>query len=124
MWYLLCANATFAYTHADTLRGSNGRGRDWWDVKYYNLLIDFDTAEKTISGQNTISLAVTKKPVDSLQIDLQEPMVLDSVKLTGTAGAEAIRLQMVKRRKEFPDQTAQPPHPAQQKDLAKARSLC
>ena len=81
MWYLLAANTTFAYTHADTLRGSNGRGRDWWDVKYYSLAVDFDTATKSISGQNTISLLVTKKPVDSMQIDLQEPMVLDSVQL-------------------------------------------
>ena len=82
MWYLLCANTTFAYTHADTLRGSNGRGRDWWDVKYYNLLVEFDTAAKSITGQNTISLSVTKKPIDSMQIDLQEPMQIDSVELT------------------------------------------
>ena len=79
MWYLLSANTTFAYTHADTLRGSNGRGRDWWKVKYYNLTVEFDTAAKTISGQNTISLLITKKPVDSMQIDLQEPMIIDSV---------------------------------------------
>ena len=82
MWYLLSANTTFAYTHADTLRGSNGRGRDWWDVKYYNLIVEFDTATKSISGQNTISLSITKKPVDSMQIDLQEPMQIDSVELT------------------------------------------
>ena len=82
MWYLLSANTTFAYTHADTLRGSNGRGREWWDVKYYNLGVEFDTAAKSISGQNTISLQVIKKPIDSMQIDLQEPMELDSVLLT------------------------------------------
>lgn len=81
MWYLLIANTTFAFTHADTLRGSNGRGRDWWDVKKYDLSVVFDTASKSIIGRNNISFSIIKKPTDSLQIDLQEPMIIDSVYL-------------------------------------------
>ncbi len=81
MWYLLPANTTFAYTHADTLRGSNGIGRYWWDVQHYDLNIRLDTATKTIEGINKISFTVTHKPHDSMQIDLQEPMVLDFVDL-------------------------------------------
>lgn len=78
MWYLLSANTTFAFTHADTLRGSNGRGRAWWDVKKYDLKVLFDTGAKSISGVNTIEFSVIAKMTDSMQIDLQEPMQIDS----------------------------------------------
>src|SRR5579871_3155576 len=74
VWYLLSANTTFAYTHADTLRGSNGSGRAWWDVMKYELSVSFDTAQKSIKGSNIITLKVTGKPTDSCQIDLQDPM--------------------------------------------------
>lgn len=79
VWYLLSANTTFAYTHADTLRGSNGRGREWWDVTRYDLQVAFDTGNKSISGINQIAFNVINPPHDSMQIDLQEPMELDSV---------------------------------------------
>ena len=79
MWYLLSANTTFAFTHADTLRGSNGRGRDWWDVKKYELNVDFDTATQSIKGVTTIEFSLLGTPVDSMQIDLQAPMQIDSV---------------------------------------------
>jgi len=94
VWYLLSANTTFAYTHADTLRGSHGRGRDWWKVKYYNLTVEFDTAARSISGENTISLLVTKKPVDSMQIDLQEPMQLDSVIFVSNPDDSVVRTRI------------------------------
>ena len=79
MWYLLSANTTFAYTHADTLRGNNGRGRAWWDVQHYDLGATLDTAKKSISGVNTIKMLVTEAPTDSMQIDLQEPLTVDKV---------------------------------------------
>lgn len=78
---LLSANALFAFNRQDTLRGSNGRGRDWWDVQHYKLEFSIDTATKTISGSNTIQFKVLGKERDSMQIDLQEPMILDSVNL-------------------------------------------
>ena len=79
-WYLLMANTTFAYyTHADTLRGSNGKYRSWWDVQYYDLYVKFDTAQRSITGQNNITFLVTSTPNDSLQLDLQTPMILDKV---------------------------------------------
>ncbi|MBL7718676.1 MAG: M1 family metallopeptidase [Flavipsychrobacter sp.] len=78
MWYLLLANTTFAYSRADSLRGGNGNGRNWWDVQKYELNITFDTATRSISGTNL--LFVKKRgDYDSLQIDLQEPMMIDSV---------------------------------------------
>lgn len=78
---LLSANALFAFNRQDILRGSNGRGRDWWDVQHYKLEFSLDTAARTISGSNTIQFKVLGKERDSMQIDLQLPMILDSVLL-------------------------------------------
>ena len=66
------------FTHADTLRGSNGPGRDWWDVLKYDLHVKFNLVDSTISGYNIIQLKVLKHG-EAMQIDLQEPMILDSV---------------------------------------------
>ncbi len=68
-----------AYTRQDTLRGSNGRGRDWWDVVSYGLTIELDTATKSIRGTNNILSKIVGKTHDSLQLDLQEGIVIDSV---------------------------------------------
>jgi aminopeptidase N len=97
VWYWLPANTTFAYTHADTLRGSNGHGRDWWDVTRYDLQVAFDTANKSISGINQIGFSITASPHDSMQIDLQNPMVLDSAVLQATVEhPQNINLPIVK----------------------------
>jgi aminopeptidase N len=74
-------NALFAqpYTHADTLRGSNGPGRAWWNATKYDLHVKFNLEDSTIAGYNIISFKVLK-PDSIMQIDLQEPMVIDSVK--------------------------------------------
>jgi aminopeptidase N len=52
-------------------------------VQNYYLKVSFDTATKSIKGQNIISLLVTAPVGDSLQLDLQEPMLLDSVFCNG-----------------------------------------
>lgn len=83
IWYLLSANTIFAYNRQDTLRGSNGIGRSWWDVQHYDLSVRFDTVNKSISGVNEITFTVTDAPHDSLQLDLQELMFLDSIKMDG-----------------------------------------
>lgn len=88
---LLSANALFAFNRQDTLRGSNGRGRDWWDVQHYKLEFYIDTAARTISGSNTIQFKVLGKEKDSMQIDLQEPMILDSVLLVDDSKINFIR---------------------------------
>ena len=63
-------------THADTLRGTYGPSRDWWNVLKYNLEVKFNIADSTISGTNTIQFKILRKG-DTMQIDLQEPMILD-----------------------------------------------
>ena len=79
LWYLLLANTTFAYTRQDTLRGSNGEGRRWWDVKHYALTVYLDGTTKSISGENIIRFSVTEKPAAFMQIDLQDTLSIDSV---------------------------------------------
>ncbi|MFN4248240.1 MAG: M1 family metallopeptidase [Flavipsychrobacter sp.] len=79
LWYLLLANTTFAYTRQDTLRGSNGEGRRWWDVKHYNLTVYLDPENKSLTGFNIIRFDVVDKPIDVMQIDLQDTLVVDSV---------------------------------------------
>lgn len=78
-WYLLFANTSFAYNKQDTLRGSNGIGRRWWDVQYYSLSVDIDTIAKSISGSNAITLKPTAFPIEFMQIDLQDSLLIDSV---------------------------------------------
>lgn len=59
----------------DTLKGSNTKYRDFWDVKKYELSVEPNFEKKTVSGSNLISFEITKdikNPV--FQIDLQQPM--------------------------------------------------
>ena len=90
VWYLLPANTTFAYTHADTLRGSNGRNREWWDVQKYVLKVAFDFPSRSIKGYNFINFNVINPPTDSMQIDLQQPMQIDSVSIVSGFVTERI----------------------------------
>lgn len=78
LWYLLTANTTFAYSRQDTLRGGNGNARNWWNVQEYYLYLTFDTTNKSISGMNIMTIRSSDVATDSMQIDLQQPMILDS----------------------------------------------
>lgn len=68
-------------THADTLRGTYGAARDWWNVLKYDLHVKFNIPDSTISGYNVIQFKTLKKR-DVMQIDLQEPMQIDSILVT------------------------------------------
>lgn len=67
------------FTHADTLRGSNGPYRAWWDVVHYDLSIQPDPVTRTVHGTNSITLR-TLVSGQRMQIDLQQPLVVDSIK--------------------------------------------
>jgi len=72
------------FTHQDTLRGSNGQGRDWWDVMTYKIQVTPDYNSKSITGSNEITFKVTKQPKNGMmQIDLQQPLSIDNVFLDG-----------------------------------------
>jgi aminopeptidase N len=66
------------FTHADTLRGSNGPQRAWWDVTFYDLHVTVHPADSTIAGYNGITYRVLR-PAREMQIDLQVPLVVDSM---------------------------------------------
>ena len=71
-----------AYTHADTLRGSMGPARTWWDVTFYDLHVRVSPADSSITGWNEITYRVLQ-PGQELQIDLQPPLEVDSMVLRG-----------------------------------------
>ena len=66
------------YTRADTLRGSNGPARSWWDVEFYDLNVTVNPADSTIRGWNAITYRVLR-PGSEMQIDLQHPLAIDSI---------------------------------------------
>ncbi len=77
---LLFAQDKHTFTHADTLRGSLNANRTWWDVLRYDILVTPDYETKTISGSSRITYKVVQKSYPAfMQIDLQQPLVVDSV---------------------------------------------
>lgn len=67
-----------AFTKQDTLKGSDTKFRNFWDVKKYDLSVEPDFAKKSIKGYNKISFEITKDVTDPVfQIDLQKPMKAD-----------------------------------------------
>ncbi len=66
------------FTHADSLRGTYGATRDWWNVLKYDLHVKFNLNDSTIYGYNKIKFTVLSSG-DLMQIDLQEPMIVDSI---------------------------------------------
>src|SRR6266542_1287851 len=68
------------FTHQDSLRGTNGIERAWWDVLHYDITITPDYNSKTITGKTTIQYKVLSgQRSDYLQIDLQKPLLIDSI---------------------------------------------
>lgn len=74
------AQGDTVFTHADTLRGSIGPGRAWWDVAFYDLHVAVQPADSSIRGWNGITYRVLEPPRGrEMQIDLQMPLVVDSM---------------------------------------------
>ncbi|MGH8434805.1 MAG: hypothetical protein ACRERX_10025, partial [Pseudomonas sp.] len=73
------------YTRADTLRGSTtAPARTWWDVTFYDLHVKINPADSTIRGHNAITYRVLQ-PATEMQIDLMQPLVVDSMVQDGKA---------------------------------------
>lgn len=66
------------FSHADSLKGTYGPNRSWWDLKYYDLDVTFSPSDSSIKGRNKISYTVLSSS-RRLQLDLMEPMVIDSI---------------------------------------------
>ncbi len=91
-----CANCSMAkeYTKQDTLRGSIGEGRKWWDVLEYKLLVEPIITTKSIVGQMQINFKLNNKGYTGadMQIDLQQPLIIDSMFITNEFNAR-VKLQ-------------------------------
>ncbi|MEO7476422.1 MAG: M1 family metallopeptidase, partial [Gemmatimonadales bacterium] len=87
-----------SFTHADTLRGSITPERAWWDVTFYDLHVKLDPADSTVRGWNGVTYRVTG-PSRAMQIDLQQPLEVDSVvqdgrRLTYRRDGDAVLVRM------------------------------
>ncbi len=70
------------FSKADSLRGSITPERAWWDLTFYHLKVEVMPNQKRLQGTNEIHYRVLTSG-ELLQIDLQEPMVIDLVKQDG-----------------------------------------
>jgi aminopeptidase N len=66
------------FTRADSLRGSIGVDRAWWKVMKYDVWVHPDLRQKDLKGRTTIFFQALV-PGQRMQIDLQQPMVVDSI---------------------------------------------
>ena len=89
------------FTHTDTLRGTIGPERAWWDVLRYEIAVKPDYVNKSISGDCQIKFRVLPgadliKNLQNnggksllMQIDLQPPLEIDSIiQIETPCGAE------------------------------------
>lgn len=74
------------FTHADTLRGSITPERAWWDAAFYDLHVRVNPADSSVAGWTGITYRVTG-PAREMQVDLMEPLQVDSMKEEGRAVA-------------------------------------
>jgi aminopeptidase N len=74
----LWAQQPQSFSRADTLRGSNTPERAWWDVTFYDLHVRVQPADSSITGRNGITYRVLE-PRQEMQIDLHQPLQVDSV---------------------------------------------
>ncbi|MEN9497230.1 MAG: hypothetical protein RL750_129 [Bacteroidota bacterium] len=75
-------NRTATFNRQDTLRGSIGPHRAWWNVLHYELTIEPDYASRSLKGTNRIEFNLTGDAMtDRMQVDLQAPMQIDQVLL-------------------------------------------
>lgn len=70
------------FTRQDTLRGTITPERAWWDVMRYEISVTPDYEKKSIHGANNITFK-TIASGSAMQIDLQQPMQVDSAFLNG-----------------------------------------
>lgn len=66
------------FTKADTLRGSITPERAWWNLLHYSLQVRPDIVQKTLQGSVDLQFRAVKAG-RYMQIDLQQPLIIDSV---------------------------------------------
>jgi aminopeptidase N len=74
-----------APTRQDSLRGSLGPERLWWYVQRYDITVEPDYATQTLVGKTSIDIRYQQAGA-RMQIDLQQPMQMDSVLAESSTG--------------------------------------
>ncbi len=73
-------NKKKTFSRQDSLRGSIGPERAWWDVLHYEVNVKPDFNSQSLSGRTTITYKVLPgQRSDYMQIDLQQPLHIDSI---------------------------------------------
>jgi len=67
------------FTRQDSLRGTLNPNRSWWDVQKYIITVTPDFEKRSISGGVGITYKRVAEPAAYLQLDLQQPMQIDSI---------------------------------------------
>jgi aminopeptidase N len=93
----LSAKAQPLVNEADVLRGSLNENRDWFDIKRYVIDVTPNYDSKSIVGVVSWK-ALAVKPSKQIQIDLQAPMVIDSILLWPNVneGMNSVRLEFTR----------------------------
>jgi aminopeptidase N len=93
----LSAKAQPLVNEADVLRGSLNENRDWFDIKRYVIDVTPNYDSKSIVGVVSWK-AIAVKPSKQIQIDLQAPMVIDSILLWPNVneGMNSVRLEFTR----------------------------
>ncbi len=74
----ISVNAQPLSTKADSLRGSLNENRDWFDILKYDIDVSPNIETKSISGY-VVWRAKAIKQTKQIQIDLQQPLIIDSI---------------------------------------------
>ena len=75
------------FNRQDSLRGTLNPYRTWWNVLRYDITVTPDFNSRTIKGKNIITLwdSAVGPGSHTLQLDLQDPMQVDSIIYGGQA---------------------------------------
>lgn len=84
------------FTFEDTLKGSITPERAWWDVQHYDIVLhDVNASTKSVSGTVTIDFKVVEAGKHIMQIDLQQPLVIDRVTTNRNEINEVLSFQRI-----------------------------
>ncbi|MEI7959329.1 MAG: M1 family metallopeptidase [Chitinophagaceae bacterium] len=83
------------FNHDDTLRGSLNAQRDWFDIQRYDIHVTPNYAQKSITGMVQWTAKV-KKPAQNIQIDLQQPLFIDSITYVGSKNGATQSLSFIR----------------------------
>jgi aminopeptidase N len=79
------AQNSFSPLRQDSSKGTITNERIWWDVQRYDISLEIDFDTRKIIGRNTIDFTVVQQEHSQfMQIDLQEPLSIDSIKASET----------------------------------------